>query len=562
MRLSYLTVLTILFFTATCGNAAAAPAGGPLTAAQRSTLSKYASAALRYFTSPNSNNLKAGLPHTFYSTGKRRDPVTLQELDTDRERGSHVNAEEITLRFIVLALGHKEGWLSYLSPERRYAESWGQIMRGLETLRNMQHSPFYTDGTFHRWYWTTRNGQDLPRAEIRADETMNQASDDNALAWLNLLLLEGLASDAAINPDDRAKVISLARDIRKNINLGRFFLKKAWIEGYGRSEPFQADVILHQITAGVPSLKYLSPSSLTGLEQGIWDRAGSEGSVILSAMLLSGAISIEEFYSVSRTTLIRKDVEWNSFGAPIQVAQTTYDAALFMPASRSLHGIPVTPDEHAGASFYQHSLLPIFKSHLAFASHHKLNALGSHAMSQTINGLRPYQYLPAPGALKPCTCQFPGNEENRMPDPQLKNAPGTMAASTSPHAFFVPLSRPRYLAADETAWLFKALSLYEAGFFHPGPSDDHLGWEAVIPWNPVEASSAVSWVDSTKRRNYSDEGRAYEALNSAYIVIHCFDALHPEKPLAAYSPEAARAGLIAAYLDSGVPLPAELFKAH
>ena len=522
----------------------------PFSREQQQTLIRYAKGGLRYFTSPHSNNLRSGLTHTFYGTGKRREPGKDQELDMSRERGSHVNMEEVTLRFVALALGYQEGWLDYLPKTARYAGSWGQIQKGLASLRVIQTSTqpdHYTGGCFHRWYWTTSNNEDLTPEYIRADTDNNQASDDNALAYMNLLVLEGIVQAQQPALPDVAAILERSKEVRQAITLRRFYYPGAWIDG-GNGTPLQADVIVHQILNGKPTLKYSGPSETTGEDQGIWDRAGAEGAVIAAALQVSGAITPAEFERVCRQSLLRTAVEWKSFGRTLPISQSTYDSAMFMTGVRSLHGMPVTEEERAGALFFKTTALPIFRSHLDFAEHYGFSALGSHAMSQSLGGLRPYYHLPFPGATKPNLSQFPGNEQNRLPDPALEYGDGVMARSTTPHAFFIPLSRPRYLDAAEKSWIFESLAQYEREFFHDGGEYD-LGWEAVIPWKPDDTSPKASWVDSTGRRNFSDEGRPYEALNSAYIVLHVYDALHPDKPLSSFSVERERLGGIAAWLD-------------
>ncbi len=43
-------------------------------------------------------------------------------------------------------------------------------------------------------------------------------------------------------------------------------------------------------------------------------------------------------------------------------------------------------------------------------------------------------------------------------------------------------------------------------------------------------------------------------------MLHAFDALHPDKPLASYSVDAERAAELAGYFDSGAAVRAELFE--
>jgi hypothetical protein len=81
-------------------------------------------------------------------------------------------------------------------------------------------------------------------------------------------------------------------------------------------------------------------------------------------------------------------------------------------------------------------------------------------------------------------------------------------------------------------------------------SDADLGWEAAIPWEPKDRTYAWRASDGTWR--YTDWGRPYEALNSAYTLLSIFDALNPDAPLASYNIEAEKIKYIARYFDCGL----------
>lgn len=520
-----------------------------LSAAYQDKLRQYAKAMVRYFTSAQSNNKLVGWTHTFYGEapegGWRRcnkdtGVCTFPSGILARGYGSHVNLNEVTLRFLSLAAAYKMGWLDYLPADARYSGSWGQIKAGLETLQLLQTSgdpEKYEKGTFHRAYSTaitrSANQLDVDRkpAEIIRTGAFEQSSDDNGLAYLNLLTLEGLAKDSQVSVPDRAAILDLSQIIRSRIDLRRFVVN---------------NTIVHNFTDGTPSAK-------------AWDRVGAEGASLLAALLTSGNITLEEFNKIA-PSLKNTQVNWTALQAgTIPIEQATYHSALFIHGLRSLHGMPVTPKEFPGASYFVESLKPIFSAHLDLAQAHNLKALGSQPMSQVLKGYPLFEYWPGPaefegGKLK--QIQYAGNEENRMPVPARITGDGAMARNTAPHAWFVGLSRWRELEESQLDTLFNWMANYEKGFFHSG-SDTQLGWEAVIPWTPTDTQHAWS---GGGRMNYTDWGRPYEALNAAYTVLHTFDALNPDKPLASYSVAAQRLGHLAAYFDSGTPLPSQLFQ--
>ena len=334
-----------------------------LTSVQEQKLKEYAQATVRYFTSHQANNSRVGFPHSFFGTGNFRicRNLSCQEVagDLTRGYGSPVNINEVTLRFVSLAVAYKMGWLDYLPPEDRYTESWGQIYNGLQTLRLMQTSgdanQFY-DGHFHRLYLTTKSesGQsdsDRNRFEIVRPETVNiQSSDDNALPFMNLLVLEGLARDSTVDISDRSQIIDLGYDIRNAIDL------KGFVVGNG---------IVHNYENGVPSIA-------------VWDRVSAEGYIILMALLLSNQVTEEQFCRIAAVSLENYPVDWNTLqGNLIRIDQPSYHAAMFIHGVRAIHGLPVTEEEYSGANYFETSTKPIFESHMEYAEYYGYQALGS-----------------------------------------------------------------------------------------------------------------------------------------------------------------------------------------
>ncbi len=492
-----------------------------LTSLQKQKLKEYAGATIRYFTSHQANNIKVGFPHSFFGTGKFRDCKSLscQEVvwDLTRGYGSPVNINEVTLRFLSLAVAYKMGWLDYLPPEDRYTESWGQILTGLQTLRAMQTSgdpnQFY-EGHFHRLYLTTKaeGGEfdlDRDKDEIVRPENVNiQSSDDNALPFMNLLLLEGLANDSAVDIPDSVEIVNLCNEIRNAIDLKSFVVDNG---------------IVHNYNNGVPS-------------KAVWDRVSAEGYIILTALLLSNQITEEQLYRIAASSLENYPVDWNTLNSNIiRIDKPSYHAAMFIHGLHAIHGLPVTYEEFSEANYFETSTKPIFEAHLEYAEHYGYEALGSQVMTQQLDGMHLFE-------MNGKQVQFPGNEDNVMPVPGE-----SLSRATAPHAWFIPLARWHYLNQQDIDKIFDWMADYEAEFFHSG-SDTRLGWEATIPWKPSDTTYAWKASDGTWR--YTDWGRPYETLNAAYIILSIFDALNPDAPLASYNIEAERVRRVVAYLEN------------
>ncbi len=497
---------------------------------QEDKLNEYASATVRYFTSTQANNTTVGFPHAFYGTGKRQfwNGTRWAETNMMRGFGSHVCINEVTLRFLSLAAAYKMNWLTYLPPSERYTNSWGQVLRGLQTLRYLQTSgntnQYFAD-TFHRMYLTSvswGSATDIDRAvyDIVRDPGVDvQSSDDNALPWMNLCVLEGLAGDRTVDIPDRAAITNLCREIRGDINLRRFLVDNQ---------------VVHDIEAGVPS----------GI---FWDRAGTEGPVILSAMLLSGQITKSEFFFADYY-LKNAPVNWTTLpSGTIPIGKSSFHAAICSHGLRAVHGMPITSAEFStNITYFAESLRPIFEAQVDYALYYGYGALGSHVASQELWG-QPLVELS--GVL----CRFPGNDTNRMP------VYGTsLARATAPHGWFMPLQRSRELAAYDVDNVFAWTRLYETNFLKKGADvQNELGWEATVPWKP--ADTTYTWRASSGVVQYTDWGRPFEALNAAYLVLGIFDALNPTNPLASYHPERIRLGHLAAFFDEEAPLPSDLF---
>ena len=145
-----------------------------LSIAYQQKLNRYAAATARYFTSAQANNTNTAFTHAFYGIGPFQDTDYYgmwreKNYSLTRGYGSHVNMNEVTIRFLSLATAYKMNWLDHIAPTQRYARSWGAILTGLQTIRSMQTSGNtnqYCSNTFHRAYLTTieRNGvYDLDR---------------------------------------------------------------------------------------------------------------------------------------------------------------------------------------------------------------------------------------------------------------------------------------------------------------------------------------------------------------------------------------------------------------
>lgn len=338
-----------------------------------------------------------------------------------------------------------------------------------------------------------------------------QSSDDNALPFMNLLILEGLAQDPSVHIPDSADIVRLCQEIRSAINLKRFVIN---------------DRIIHNYTNGDP--------------MGEWDRISAEGAIILMALMLSNQITQQEFEDIA-ASLKNHLVNWDSLDSGvIKVGKPSYHSAMFIHGLRAIHGLPVTPAEFNGAHYFEESTKPVFKAHLDYAEHYGYKALGSQVMTQELEGI-PLVEFDADKQV-----QFPGNEDNLMPIPG-QELDRTLSRATGPHAWFIPLARWRYLEQQHIDKIFAWMLEYETkGFFHSG-SDIELGWEAAIPWTPDDKTFA--WQASDGTWKYTDWGRPYEALNTAYIVLSIFDALNPDAPLASYNVEAERTQDIIAYFD-------------
>jgi hypothetical protein len=507
-----------------------------LASEYRQTLTRYASAAVRYFTSSAATNKLTGFTHSWFGTGdadqwrtcSNPGNCTAAPWGLTRGYGSHVNMNEVTLGLLSLAAAYKMEWLRFTPPDRAYAESWEQILVALRTMETMQTSgdpTQFANGHFHRSYLTTiarNNAYDLDRAPteiVRPDWEDIQSSDDNALPYMNLMILEGLAKDTSVSIPDREIIVALCRRIRERIRLSEFLNDR--------------EQIAFNFTNGQ-------------LSAGTWDREAAEGPVILAAMLLSGQIDVPKFYRIA-SSLRSLPVGWSTnLGHTIHVDKPSYHSAMFIHGLRAIHGMPVTSREFQGLNFFETSIKPVLEAQIDYANYHGFKALGTQVMTQTFDAVPLFEYALGVQA------QFPGNEENKMPIPA-----STLARATGPHAWFVPLARWRLLSESQIDWIMRHAAEYEQGFFHNG-SDILLGWEAAIPWKPNETSPEKAWYGGG-RYNYTDWGRPYEALNSAYIVLSLFDALNPDTPLASFSVEAERMNAIASYFDTGTLLPATRF---
>lgn len=522
---------------------------GVLSIAQQQKLNQYAAATVRYFTSAEANNTLTGFTHAYFGTGKfqvKDGNIWREEYwDLTRGYGSHVNINEVALRFMALAAAYKMGWLTNFQTEaERYNQSWGQIKLGLQTLRAMQTSgnplqfkktdPSAQEGHFHRTYQTCINRTGVNDDDRTVAETVSnediQSSDDNALSFMNLCILEGLAGDQTVTIPDRNTIVSLCQQIRAAIDLNSFVIDGRIILPWPMKSP---GVIIHNFTNGEPSL-------------GFWDRVSTEGAVILAALLLSRQISTPQFYEI-RASLKNYPVDWQALaGNIIPIGKPNYHAALFMHGLRHLHGLPTTPAEFSGLNYLETSLKPVLMAHLDFANYYAFQALGTQVMSQELYGVPILCMPPTETNKNPGEAQFPGNESNFHPV-----YAESLSRATGPHAWFIPLARWRYLEQTVLDQLFAMMAAYENEFFHAG-SDSQLGWEATIPWTPDDTFYA--WKASDGKWKYTDAGRPYEALNAAYIVLSIFDALNPDRPLASYHVFNHRLKRIAAYFDNGTPL--------
>ena len=479
-----------------------------LSAAQTDKLHQYAKSTVQYFTSEDANNLSVGFTHAFFGEGKFQEcsngSCSEVAWDLTRGYGSHVNINEVTLRFLSLAVAHKMDWLDGSEIEK-YESSWGQIYLGLQTLRNMQLSGDINQTNndhFYRVYLTADPTQgDSDRTIIIRDPGVyTVSSDDNGLPYMNLLILEGLAHDAELTSAQRNEIIELSQTIRSNIDLSSFVVDNK---------------IVHNFDS-------------TNSEH--WDRMSAEGPIILTALMLSEQLDWHNFNQIE-PSLENNPVDWDGWNGTIPIEVPSFHSAMFIHGLRAIHGLPVTPDE-GNVDFFESSTYPVFKAHLDYAEHFGYQALGSQVMTQSLNGIPLFE-------TETQQIQFAGNEQNNKPGQGVSPA-------TAPHAWFIPLARWSYLEQSEIDLLFSWMAAYEAEFFH----ENGLGWEAAVPWMPNDKTNA--WQASDGKWKYTDWGRPHEALNSAYIVLSVFDALNPERPLASYNIESQKSAFFSAYYDRNI----------
>ena len=261
----------------------------------------------------------------------------------------------------------------------------------------------------------------------------------------------------------------------------------------------------------------------------------------MAALLLSHNMTKNEFVENSKS-LENKPVRWSSYNkGTIEIDRPSSQSAMFMHGLRPIHGLPVTSEEFPGLNFFDTSTKPVLEAQIDYADHFRLKALGSQVMSQELYGKKLVE-------INGVQVQFPGNEDNKKPKPNYN-----LSNVTAPHAWFIPLARWRHLKRGDIDRIFDWAADYETDFFHNGSdANKELGWEAAIPWTPTDTTHA--WKASDGSWRYTDMGRPYEALNSAYIVLSIFDALNPDRPLASYSIEAEQLKHIASYFDNGTPL--------
>jgi hypothetical protein len=531
-RLEMILIIAAIFIylNLLCANGIINQTNEKLSPEYQQKLKDYASASIRYFTSSQSNNLEVGFSHSYFGTGKfliydvnSKNWIENKNWNMTRGYGSYTNMNEVTLRFLALASAYKMNWLNYLPEEERYNKSWGQILIGLRTMRSMQTSgnadQFY-QGHYYRLYDTAIKRGDLDSDRhvseiVRPSNIYIQSSDDNALPFMNLLVLEGLANDSSVYIPDRDTIKNLCREIRDHIELRSFVINNS---------------IVMNFQDGKPSIQ-------------TWDRISTEGPIILASPLLSGQINKTEFDKIS-LSLMNMPVNWSSYNRDIiKIGKPSYHSAMFMHGLRPIHGLPVTSEEYPGLNFFDTSTKPILEAQIDYADHYGFKALGSQVMSQTLNGT---SLVERNGVL----VQFPGNEENKKPLLSYN-----LSKATAPHAWFMPLARWRYLNHSDIDKIFLWAAEYEKNFFHSGSNiNNEFGWEAAIPWAPNDTTYA--WKASDGSWRYTDMGRPFEALNTAYIVLSIFDALNPDRPLASYNIEAERLKNIASCFDNMSPISA------
>lgn len=480
-----------------------------LTAQQVQTLTDEGRAAVRLLVNPEANNLRVGWPHAAFGVGYWRDysgnPVQVRD-NIARGYNSQVNVNEVTLRFVQLARSYERGWQSY-------AETWGSIATGLQTMRGLQESqdPMKYDphGVFHRFYLTVTSDhgiidEDRTAADLARDPARNeQAADDNALAYLNLQSLKGLALAApGMTEAVRAELLHLIDSICGAINLAHFVVN-------GK--------IIHEWKDGVPS-----PLS--------WDRVGAEGGPILVALRLSGAVTDEQFTALA-ATLEPDPVHWTIGDVRIvSLANGSFHGALMMPALSFIHGLPVTPEEYPGVDSFDRTMVPALDVQLDDANRSGRDALGSIVMTQNVGN------VPAVG---------PENGQYRFASNDgliVSTSGSTLGPVTASHALFVALARPDHLSQEAIDQLFEKIDLYRTRYFTAG-----LGWQVAIPWKHDDGGI---WQAPDGTPMQVDFGQQYEMLNSAYILSAIFDATGPT--LASYNPRKDEVAALTARLEGNV----------
>lgn len=488
---------------------------------------EYASATVRYFTSGKANNELVGFTHSWFGQGfglKMGQEFVLTPND-----GSHVVINEVTLAFNSLALAYKEDWLDFVPAAEQLDKSWGFIREGLLTLRSLQTSGdparYDPNGVFHRSYFTNfGTDSDTPREDIRRDPMLNeQSSDDSALPYLNLLVLRKLVEDPLVDiPQEmREEISDLISSVLRDINLRHFL---------------QGNRIVLNYVDGVASSQ-------------AWDRLSAEGVPILSALLLSGQISMDEFSGILGN-LENHPLFWpttNHGNVPVLVPG--FHSAQFMHSLRAIHGLPVTSNEAPGVTFFASSTKPTAEIQIDYALDNAFKALGTQPMTQSLFGER---LTLAEGSSE--LARFPGNEGGET----------SLSKATATHGLFAALARYPQLQQADIDRLIGWIADYEVDFFHNGNVGDEietqLGFEAVIPFFPEDMDEDHVWRDSNDNLSYADGGhQPYDALNAAYTLSMIFDILNQSSPLSMWNAESVRLAQLMAFIDSGVPLSEEYF---
>lgn len=465
-------------------------------------------------------NLQVGFPHASYGNGPYRELINGtwgESPDGDRHLlprgfGSHVNPNEISLSFTALAAAFELG-------ATNYAKSWGFILTGLNTLRSMQTSgdPLqFAHGAYHRFYETVENEEadrDLTRTEIRRDQNNVQAADDNALLYLNLLLLKGIATNSKLSIPDKSQVVALVDSILGAINLRQFVV---------------GNRLIFEFVDGVPSLEG-------------WDRAGAEGTLILAALVYSGQISQAEYTQIA-ATLPNHPTAWNTteFGS-LTVHTPSFFGAMYMSGLFGFHGAPVSATDWSTLQFDRDTLVPLTQIQLDYGESHNLQALASHVMTGSFNG------KPLSQNINGLTEHLPGGE-----DTSALNSPP--ARASGPHAFYVPFQRWNafndYRHLDQ---ILDAASSYAGEFYDP-----QFGFQSAIPFTLGDHTYATALRDGSGYL-YTDLGDSFETLNNAYIILSLYDALNPDAPLTSKNPVRPVLGQVMANLFYQQPITQPIF---